>query len=121
MAQLVEGISTIGVIGAGQMGNGIAHVAAVAGYEVRLMDVSQAALEKGLATIHKNHAGLHPRHKIGNPHLQMAQGYARREQEVTLTEDTLFAHIDKGEFFAIVEHVFKLRGADRLCHGAFPG
>jgi hypothetical protein len=40
---------------------------------------------------------------------------------VTLTEDTLFAHIDKGEFFAIVEHVFKLREVDRLCHGAFPG
>lgn len=54
MAQLVDGISTIGVIGAGQMGNGIAHVAAAAGYEVRLMDVSEAALDRGLATIQKN-------------------------------------------------------------------
>ncbi len=47
-------ISTIGVIGAGQMGNGIAHVAALAGYDVVLTDVSEAALAKGLATIEAN-------------------------------------------------------------------
>ena len=47
-------IKTIGVIGAGQMGSGIAHVAALAGYEVRLNDISAAALEKALAGIDKN-------------------------------------------------------------------
>lgn len=47
-------IKTIGVIGAGQMGNGIAHVAAVAGYTVKLIDVSQEALDNALATITKN-------------------------------------------------------------------
>ncbi len=47
-------IATIGVIGAGQMGNGIAHVAAAAGYSVLLMDVSEAALAKGIATITGN-------------------------------------------------------------------
>ena len=41
-------IRTVGVIGAGQMGNGIAHVSALAGYEVVLTDVSEAALAKGL-------------------------------------------------------------------------
>ena len=45
---------TIGVIGAGQMGNGIAHVSALAGYDVVITDVSQPALEKGLATIEAN-------------------------------------------------------------------
>ena len=44
----------IGVIGAGTMGNGIAHVFAQSGYSVRLIDLSQAALEKALATISKN-------------------------------------------------------------------
>ena len=39
-------IRTIGVIGAGQMGGGIAQVAAQAGYDVRLMDVSRQALER---------------------------------------------------------------------------
>jgi 3-hydroxybutyryl-CoA dehydrogenase len=44
----------ISVIGAGQMGNGIAHVFAQSGHGVTLIDVSQAGLDKGLATIAKN-------------------------------------------------------------------
>jgi len=42
---------SIGIVGAGQMGNGIAQVAANFGFEVVIVDVSSAALEKGLATI----------------------------------------------------------------------
>src|SRR5690606_25533676 len=44
----------VGVIGAGQMGNGIAHVCALAGYEVALHDVSRERIEAGLATIDGN-------------------------------------------------------------------
>ena len=44
----------ISVIGAGQMGNGIAHVFALNGHHVTLIDVAQAGLDKGLATISKN-------------------------------------------------------------------
>ncbi len=44
----------ISVIGAGQMGNGIAHVFAQGGHRVTLIDVSQGALDKALATIGKN-------------------------------------------------------------------
>jgi 3-hydroxybutyryl-CoA dehydrogenase len=44
-------IQTIGVVGAGQMGNGIAQVAAQVGLTVHLFDVSAAALDKGMATI----------------------------------------------------------------------
>jgi 3-hydroxybutyryl-CoA dehydrogenase len=47
-------IRKIGVIGAGQMGNGIAHVCAAAGFDVVLLDVSDEALKKGLATVDKN-------------------------------------------------------------------
>lgn len=46
--------STIGVVGAGQMGNGIAHVAAAAGLDVTLTDLEQRFLEKARATIVKN-------------------------------------------------------------------
>lgn len=42
------------VIGAGQMGNGIAHVCATSGFDVTLIDVSSEALAKGRATIEKN-------------------------------------------------------------------
>lgn len=44
-------IKSVGVVGAGQMGNGIAQVAAQFGYNVIMLDVSGAALEKGIATI----------------------------------------------------------------------
>ncbi len=44
----------IAVIGAGQMGNGIAHVFAQAGYPVTMIDISQEALEKGRSVIEKN-------------------------------------------------------------------
>jgi 3-hydroxybutyryl-CoA dehydrogenase len=47
-------IERIGVVGAGQMGNGIAHVAALAGYTVVLSDVTEELVDKGLATIGKN-------------------------------------------------------------------
>ena len=47
-------INRIGVIGAGQMGNGIAHVMARAGYEVVLNDVSQDAIDRAVGTIEKN-------------------------------------------------------------------
>lgn len=41
----------VGVLGAGQMGNGIAQVVAAQGIAVRMIDISQAALDKGIATI----------------------------------------------------------------------
>ena len=47
-------IRKIGVIGAGQMGSGIAHVASIAGYEVILHDISPEAVESAMATINGN-------------------------------------------------------------------
>ncbi|MCB0458448.1 MAG: 3-hydroxybutyryl-CoA dehydrogenase [Flavobacteriaceae bacterium] len=47
-------MKNIAVIGAGTMGNGIAHTFAQFGYKVQLIDVSEKALEKGVATITKN-------------------------------------------------------------------
>ena len=47
-------IRSVGVVGAGQMGNGIAHVFALAGYDVILTDVNETALSKALSTIDRN-------------------------------------------------------------------
>ncbi len=47
-------IRTVGIVGAGQMGNGIAHVFALAGYDVLLNDIAQESLDRALATIDRN-------------------------------------------------------------------
>jgi 3-hydroxybutyryl-CoA dehydrogenase len=57
-------IKTIGVIGAGQMGQGIAQVMICAGYQVQLVDVSQSALDKALITMQKSIAKLTSKGKI---------------------------------------------------------
>jgi 3-hydroxybutyryl-CoA dehydrogenase len=54
MTQDGHSIEMVGVIGAGQMGNGIAHVAALAGLTVVLIDVRPEALTQALATIDRN-------------------------------------------------------------------
>jgi 3-hydroxybutyryl-CoA dehydrogenase len=47
-------IKTVGIIGAGQMGNGIAHVAAIAGYDVAINDLKKETVEKARSTIERN-------------------------------------------------------------------
>ena len=47
-------VQSVGIVGAGQMGNGIAHVFALAGYDVLLTDISQDALDKALSLIDRN-------------------------------------------------------------------
>ncbi|ESZ08684.1 MULTISPECIES: 3-hydroxybutyryl-CoA dehydrogenase [unclassified Mesorhizobium] len=49
-------IETIGIIGAGQMGGGIAHVSALSGFKVLIYDVSPDCIEKGIATVSGNMA-----------------------------------------------------------------
>ncbi|MGY8986465.1 MAG: 3-hydroxybutyryl-CoA dehydrogenase [Sphingomonadales bacterium] len=57
-------IKTVGVIGSGQMGNGIAHVASTSGFNVVMTDISMKNAEKGLATITKNLARQVSKEKI---------------------------------------------------------
>ncbi len=65
-------VKSVGVIGAGQMGNGIAHVLALAEYDVLLTDVSQEALDNALATIEGNLARQVSRGKITDEAMQAA-------------------------------------------------
>ncbi|MBC7312381.1 MAG: 3-hydroxybutyryl-CoA dehydrogenase [Rhizobium sp.] len=51
---MVTVISNVGIVGAGQMGCGIAHVSALAGYKVTIYDLSKDRIEAGLATINGN-------------------------------------------------------------------
>ncbi|MEP3332435.1 3-hydroxybutyryl-CoA dehydrogenase [Sedimentitalea sp.] len=65
-------IKSIGVIGAGQMGNGIAHVMALAGYDVLLNDVSQDALDAAISGIDGNMGRQVGRGKISEAEMQTA-------------------------------------------------
>jgi len=54
LVERLMGIEKIAVLGAGQMGNGIAQVAACAGYDVTMIDIKQEYVDKGLAAIEKS-------------------------------------------------------------------
>ncbi|KSA13951.1 3-hydroxyacyl-CoA dehydrogenase family protein [Maribacter dokdonensis] len=78
-------MNKIAVIGAGTMGNGIAHVFAQSGFQVHLIDVSQEALDKGLSTIANNLDRMVAKEKITND-----------EKTNTLANITLFTELKTG-------------------------
>jgi len=80
-------ISTIGVVGSGQMGNGIAHVAATAGFNVKLTDISQAALDKAKATIEKNLARMVKKERISEGDANTALGRIQFSTETASIAD----------------------------------
>lgn len=65
-------LKKIGVVGAGQMGNGIAHVCALAGYDVAISDLSQDSLDKARDTIEKNMSRQVSRELIGLDEMKTA-------------------------------------------------
>ena len=65
-------IQSIGIVGAGQMGNGIAHVMALAGYDVKLTDVSADALSKAVEVIEGNLARQVGRGKVSEADMTAA-------------------------------------------------
>ena len=67
-------MKNIAVIGAGTMGNGIAHVFAQSGYQVNLIDISTEALDKALATIEKNLDRMVAKEKITEENKQSTLG-----------------------------------------------
>ena len=77
-------IQRIGIVGAGQMGNGIAHVMALAGYDVLLTDISSDALQAAIDLIDRNLERQVGRGKIEEAEKSKAK--ARIKTTVTLTE-----------------------------------
>ena len=78
-------MKNIAVIGAGTMGNGIAHVFAQFGYRVNLIDVSQTSLDKALATI------------VKNLDRQLAkEAITQSEKQATLSNLTTFTSLHEG-------------------------
>lgn len=82
-------MKNIAVIGAGTMGNGIAHTFAQSGFKVQLIDVSEEALNKGLQTIAKNLDRMVAKEKI-----------TEQQKTDTLNNITPFTNIKEGVDFA---------------------
>ena len=78
-------MNNVSVIGAGTMGNGIAHVFAMNGYDVSLIDISEKALENALSTIDKNLERMVKKEKI-----------TEAERSATLKRLTTFTDMKEG-------------------------
>jgi 3-hydroxybutyryl-CoA dehydrogenase len=100
-------IHTIGVIGSGQMGNGIAHVAAASGFSVVLADVEEHLLERGRATIEKNLSREVAKGKRTESDKAAALGRIR-----TTTDLTEFVEAD-----AVIEAIVEDEGAKKDLYG----
>lgn len=78
-------MKNVAVIGAGTMGNGIAHTFAQSGFKVQLIDISQASLDKGLATISKNLDRMVAKEKI-----------SEEDKQSTLSNISTFTEMAQG-------------------------
>src|SRR5215470_413714 len=65
-------IRSVGIIGAGQMGNGIAHVCAIAGYDVAINDLKKETVDRARATVERNMARQVSRALITESEMQAA-------------------------------------------------
>lgn len=106
-------IEHVGVVGAGQMGNGIAQVCAVAGLKVSLCDQSQEAIDRGVATIKASLERMQAKEKITAEQVASALG---RIETSTSTESLV--QVDMAieaatEVEAIKQAIFK--DLDRVC------
>jgi 3-hydroxybutyryl-CoA dehydrogenase len=105
-------IQTIAIVGAGTMGNGIAHVFARAGLDVLLNDVSQAALDQGRAAIARNLAREVAKAKLTAEEAEQALNRIRLAsalEELSIAEIAIEAATER---FEIKSHLF--RALDRV-------
>ena len=65
---MIDGIKQVGVVGAGAMGAGVAQTFAVAGYPVRLQDIAEPPLNRGMGAIKKSQERAVARGKLGVRH-----------------------------------------------------
>ena len=106
-------IRKVGVIGAGTMGNGIAHVFAKSGYEVVLMETQQAALDRGLQTIRSNMEREVAKNKLTAQDRDAALKRIGGGLERSALADCDFVVEAAFEKFEIKQEIF--RDLDRLC------
>ncbi len=113
MAESAREIRTVGVIGAGTMGRGIAQVAAQSGYRVRLIDIDSAALERGVAGIEKGLARLVKKERISAEDSAAARARIETGSELQALADADLVVEAVVERFAVKKQVFEQ--LDEIC------
>jgi len=108
---LTRHITTIGVIGSGTMGNGIAQVFAQTGFDVRLVDVSEPALAKARAAIEKSLAKFVEKGKITSEVREAALARLSTSTSIETMADANF----------VVEAIYENAGAKRELFAALDG
>jgi 3-hydroxybutyryl-CoA dehydrogenase len=106
-------IETIGVVGAGTMGNGIAHVCAKAGFSVILVEVEQRFLDRGLAAIAKNLAREVEKGKLSSAERDAAQAHIQGTLSRDLMAGCQLVIEAASERFEIKQQLFQQ--LDQLC------
>jgi 3-hydroxybutyryl-CoA dehydrogenase len=99
-------IRTVGVLGAGTMGNGIAHVFARSGLSVRLCEVEQRFLDRGLETIRKNLAREVAKAKLTQQEMDASVGRIERTLDRTTLAECDFVIEAATEKFEIKRQIF---------------
>jgi 3-hydroxybutyryl-CoA dehydrogenase len=100
-------IHNIGVIGAGQMGNGIAHVCALAGYEVQIADISKDVLEKARETIDHNISRQVARGRVTEEQKQAAMKHIHTATDYGIFNDCDFVVEAVTEREEVKREIFK--------------
>jgi 3-hydroxybutyryl-CoA dehydrogenase len=106
-------IKTVGIVGAGQMGAGIAHVAAAAGYQVVMHDLARERIEDSLATVRKNLGRQVAKGILSQDQMDAAVGRIRaaegvealREADLVIEAATEDEEIKKSIFRSLLPHL----------------
>ncbi|MBB3896770.1 3-hydroxybutyryl-CoA dehydrogenase [Roseococcus suduntuyensis] len=106
----VPEIQSVGIVGAGQMGNGIAHVCALAGLPVTVVDINPAALDKAVTTIARN-----MERQLGRKLITEEQRDAALARITTGTDYALFADTDFVVEAATEKEAIKIEVFKALC------
>ena len=106
-------IKTIGVVGAGQMGNGIAQVASHSGFKVVMSDIADSFVQKGLKTISKNLDRMVEKNKISSQTKEEIMGRIKGTIQIKDMVDVDFAVEAATENESLKLNVFK--ELDQVC------
>ena len=106
-------IRTIGIVGAGQMGNGIAHVAALSGYDVVLTDIDDSILQRSLETMARNMDRQIKKGRLSEDQKNTAMARVRTSARLTDHEDADLVVEAAVERFDIKAEIF--RQLDSIC------